>query len=54
MDRNTSERSTITWSLTMISTIRRLPAAVGTALAVVFGLKPDPSRVAVYIDDRRR
>lgn len=38
----------------MISTIRRLLDAVGTALAVVFGLKPDPSRVHVYIDDRRR
>jgi hypothetical protein len=37
----------------MISTIRRFLDAVGTALAVVFGLKPDPSRVVVYIDDRR-
>jgi hypothetical protein len=38
----------------MITTIRRVLDAVGTALAVVFGLKPDPSRVPVYIDDRRR
>jgi hypothetical protein len=38
----------------MFNTIRRLLDAFGTALAVVFGLKPDPSRVAVYIDDRRR
>jgi hypothetical protein len=38
----------------MFNTIRRLAGAFGTALAVVFGLKPDPSRVAVYIDDRRR
>lgn len=38
----------------MISTIRRLLDAIGTALAVVFGLKADPSRVAVYIDDRQR
>jgi len=37
----------------MFNLIRRLLDAVGTALAVVFGLKPDPSRVAVYIDDRR-
>lgn len=37
----------------MLYTFRRFLDAVGTALAVVFGLKPDPSRVAVYIDDRR-
>ncbi len=36
-----------------MTTMRRFLAAVGTALAVVFGLKPDPSRVAVYIDDLR-
>lgn len=37
----------------MFNTIRRILDAVGTALAVVFGLKPDPSRVPVYIDERR-
>jgi hypothetical protein len=37
----------------MFNAIRRFLDAVGTSLAVVFGLKPDPSRVAVYIDDRR-
>lgn len=49
-----SERSPIFWSSTMLNTVRRLIGAVGTALGVVFGLKPDPSRVAVYIDDRQR
>ncbi|HEX6507495.1 MAG TPA: hypothetical protein VF221_07675 [Chloroflexota bacterium] len=40
----------------MFATIRRLLDAIVTALAVVFGLKPDPTRaqVPVYIDDRRR
>jgi hypothetical protein len=38
----------------MFSTIRRVADAVGTALQVVFGLKPDPSRVPVYIDDRQQ
>ena len=40
----------------MFRSILRLFDAVGTALAVVFGLKADPSRIAVpvYIDDRRR
>lgn len=37
----------------MFQIVRRLIDAVVTALAVVFGLKPDPSRVVVYIDDRR-
>lgn len=39
----------------MFTTVLRLCDAIGTALAVVFGLKPDPSRVPVpvYVDDRQ-
>jgi hypothetical protein len=40
----------------MFTTLLRVLDAIGTALAVVFGLKPDPTRVHVMvrIDDRRR
>ena len=37
----------------MVTTVRRLVEALVTALAVVFGLRPDPTRVPVRVESRR-